>query len=322
MSGFNLSDPWLLAVALPLLLLAEWWRRRSRREGVAFADFVWLADLPRSRRDRWAAAWPLLRLALLALFALALAAPRLARRAVQEERPGVDLLVALDASSSMPATRAGSFASSRFDAARAAARTFAGRRAGDRIGLLTFARFPRLRCPLTWDAALFGAQLEEATTVAAASEEDRTGIGVALADGAARLAAASGRTRVLILVTDGASNVGPIEPNDGALYCRAMDVRVYPIALGSGEEFGRGRPAADTALLESIAATTGGTAFVARDESALSAAWATIDALEQAPTVRREGVVEQPVGNGLWIAVLIGWLAMSVIERRWLRSAP
>lgn len=322
MSGLSLSDPRLLLATLPLLLLAEAWRRRRRAAGVAFADFGWLADLPRSWRDRLAAAWPHLRLALLALFAVALAAPRLTRRAAHDERPGVDLLVVLDASSSMTATLAGSFASRRFDAARAAARTFAGRRAGDRIGLLTFARYPRLRCPLTWDAALFMAQLDAASTVAPASDEDRTGIGVALAEGAARLAAGSGRTRALILVTDGANNVGPIEPQDGAAYCRSEGVRVYPIALGAGEEFGSGTAAVDTALLESIAAETGGSAFFARDESALAAAWATIDALEQRPTVRREGVVEQPLGNRAWIVVLFGWLLMSVVERRWLRSAP
>ncbi len=322
MSALDFADPWLFVATLPLLLVAEFARRRRQTKGEAFADFGWLGGLPVTRLDRLAAAWPALRALLLVLFALALANPRLARRALTDERPGVDLLVALDASSSMTATLAGSFASRRFDAAREAARTFAGRRPGDRLGLITFARYPRLRCPLTWDHALFEAMLAQTAPVAAAGEEDRTGIGVALADGAARLAAGSGRTRVLILVTDGANNVGPIEPLEGADFCRAEQVRVYPIALGAGEEFGSGRPAVDTQLLESIASTTGGTAFVARDASALQSAWATIDALEQRPTQRREGVIEQPLGNGLWVAVLIGWCLLVTVERRWLRSLP
>ncbi|MSR45597.1 MAG: VWA domain-containing protein [Planctomycetes bacterium] len=321
MNGGSVSQSLALVFALAALLLAEAWRRRRRRRvGIAFADSSWLRGLPSSGRDRWARALPYLRLATLALLALALADPAVERRAAEESHAGVDLLVTLDQSSSMTVVLPGSFASRRFDAARAAIRRFAVGREGDRIGLTTFAKYPRLRCPLTWDHALFESCLDELTTVQD-STEDLTAIGVALADGAQRLSTRAG-TKVLVLVTDGASNHGSIDPLEGAALCRAEGVRVYAIALGGGEEFGSGRTAPDRALLEAIASQTGGVAFHATDESGLQAAWRTIDALEQAPIVRREGVVGRPIATRLMLIAVIILLALAAGERAALRSLP
>lgn len=321
MSGATLSRPVVLVGALLLLVAAEAWRRRRRpRAGIFFADVSWLVDLPRSGRDRLAAAVPHLRLALLAVLALAIADPELERRAAEERVDALDVLVALDHSSSMTVVLPGSFASRRFDAAREAIESFAQRRPGDRLGLTVFAKYPRLRCPPTWDHALFAAQLAASGTVQESSE-DLTAIGVALADGAARLAA-SAAARVLVLVTDGANNAGAIEPLEGAALCRAERVRVYAIALGGGEEFGSGRPAPDQALLQQIAAATGGAAFRANDEAGLAAAWRTIDALERAPIVRREGVVERPLAAALVVAVIGALLLLVTLARPSLRSVP
>jgi Ca-activated chloride channel family protein len=321
MSGALLAHPWLFAAALAALALVEWARRRrAPRSGVPFADAAWLAGLPRSGRDRLARAWPLLRLAVLALFALALADPAVERRASEEQRRGVDVLVALDVSSSMTAVLPGSFASRRFDAARAAIVRFIEGRPDDRFALTAFAKFPRLRCPTTWDHALLAAQLAATTT--AEGEEDYTAIGVALADGAVRLAAAEGRSRVLVLVTDGANNSGSIEPMEAVELCRAEGVRVYVIAIGGGEEFGSGRPPGDRELLERIGARTGGAAFTASDEAALAAAWRTIDALERSPTVKREGIALQPLATGVTVAVAALLLALFAGERVALRSLP
>jgi len=321
MSGSAVGSPWVIGAAVLLLLAVEAWRRRRRAPpGLAFADVAWLEGLPRSGRDRLARALPWWRRGLILLVGWTLADPVLARRAAEEETRGIDVLVALDQSSSMTVVLPGAFASRRFDAALAAIERFAAGRSGDRIGLTAFAKYPRLRCPLTWDHALFREQLATTATIHEMSE-DLTAIGVALADGATRLEGGAA-TRVLVLVTDGANNSGSIEPREGAALCRAAGVRVYAIALGGGEEFGSGRPAPDHALLRELAGSTGGVAFQATDEAGLAAAWRTIDALERTPIVRRDGIVIEPLATAGVLALLLVLLLGAAAARVAVRSLP
>jgi Ca-activated chloride channel family protein len=329
MSGFVLAHPlWSLA-GLVAVALAEWLRRRRPlAPALPHAFARWFDALPRSPRERLRGAIAPLRLLLLALIAVAAAGPVVAWKAEQETRRGVDVLVALDASQSMTVALPGSFASTRFDAARAAAIDFARGRPDDRIGLVTFARYGRLACPLTWDHELFEALLTEAHPVAAGSEEDQTAIGVALAEGVDRLAATSERARVLVLVTDGANNVDLIVPLDGARLCKARGVRVYTITIGAlgadgmGARFGTGTAPPDLALLQQIAELTGGRAYVAADRVALTDAWRAIDSLEQGPIVRTAGLEPWPAATPLLALALIGWIVLGTVERAFARSLP
>jgi Ca-activated chloride channel family protein len=119
--------------------------------------------------------------------------------------------------------------------------------------------------------------------------------------------------RVLVLITDGEDNCGPIPPDAGAEACAQAGVRVHTIALGGGDARTGGAP--DAALLARIATATGGRAFEAGDRATLEAAWRDIDALERAPIRRVTGLSPRPIGSWLLAAGLLSWFALSWLER-------
>jgi Ca-activated chloride channel family protein len=306
-SALSLAHPAVFVVALALIAVAHVLGGRRRDGRVAWFPFPrWLAGLPSGSRQRAAPWFDRARLLLLAGLALGVAGPRSRFEERRDVRRGVDLFVLLDASSSMTVTLPGSYAATRFASARESAGAFVTGRPADRVGLATFARWPRLFCPLTADHELFAARLAAARPVDAGSEEDRTAIGVALAEAVEQLGPKGERERVVVLVTDGANNLGPIEPDAGARLCRDRSIRVYTIAIGGGEPFGSGAAPVDTRLLDSIASATGGRSFSARDASQMRDAWQSIDALEQAPLRVTLEAREAPLA-----APFVGWIALA-----------
>jgi Ca-activated chloride channel family protein len=315
-NSLSLTHPAIFAALALLLLLAHAFGGRRLRRAVAWHAWpAWLEGLPPGRRQRgriWLARG---RLLLLLALAAVVAGPRVRFEDRKEVRRGVDVAVLLDASSSMTVAVPGSYAASRFAAATDAIRTFVEGRPDDRVALTTFARWPRLGCPLTADHALFDARLAAAAPVGAGSEEDRTAIGVALAAGARQLGPRGERTRVLVLVTDGVNNLGPISPEEGTRLCRDEGIRVYTIALGAlggDERFGSGAAPIDTERLEAIARATGARSFSVRDPAGLADAWRQIDALERAPLEVKLEMKEAAVAPSLapWLlAVLVALLA-------------
>jgi Ca-activated chloride channel family protein len=308
------------AIAVAAAELLRW--RRGEARGLPFAYGRLLEGLPRSLRQRIARAIPSARLLLLLGIAVAAAGPTFAWQARRETRRAVDLLVLLDSSTSMTAALPGSFASTRFDAARAEARDFARGRPEDRVGLLAFARFPRLVVPLTWDHDLFESLLAEARPVVSGSDEDGTAIGVALAEAADELSSGTDHARAIVLVTDGVNTDDTIAPQDGMRLCAQRGVRIYAIALGVDADFGSGTPPPDPQLLRELAEATGGRSFVARDRAGLEEAWRAIGSLEPGIVATTAGLEAWPASSPLLAAALLAWLALGLLERAWTRSSP
>lgn len=287
-AGLRLLDPWMLLWAL-LVPLALWWRSRGRRPAVRFAPGRFLEPrLPRSPRQRLALLPVLLQALGLLLMVVALARPVREVRLPQRSE-GIDILLCLDASSSMAAHDLDP-QRTRLDVARdAAARFIAGRRE-DRIGLIRFARFPDVACPLTLDHEALLRFVSAVELVVPDGPEDATGIGAAVARAATVLQHGSAKSKVLVLLTDGEENVATaqapdeITPQQAGALCRAAQVRVYTIAAGVG------RPAAtgefvpvDTSAVRGLAEATGGQFYAARDAGALESVYAQIDELEKSP---------------------------------------
>jgi Ca-activated chloride channel family protein len=222
------------------------------------------------------------------LLALVVALARPASREVREDpREGVDVLLALDAASSMT-TNDLDGARARLDVARDAAAAFVRGRPDDRVGLVTFARYPDLRCPPTLDHEALLRILEAVVPVASDDPEDATGIGTAVARAAQVLSTSPLASRVVVLLTDGEENVasegapGEIAPAHAAQLARRLGVRVHAIAAG------RGRPdrsgafvPVDTRAVEEVARATGGGFFRAEDAGGLRAVFARIDEMER-----------------------------------------
>lgn len=215
----------------------------------------------------------------------------LARPAERVELPGdargIDILLCLDASSSM-AARDMAPDKTRLELAKAAATRFVAGRENDAIGLVRFARFPDLVCPATRDHRALGEFLDSFVRVPADGPEDRTGIGSAIALAARALRSSTAKSRVIVLLTDGEENVATaatpdeIGPAIAAELCRESGIRVYSIAAGIGKLDANGQwMELDTSQLELLADKTGGAFFAAKDEGAIDEVYAQIDRLEK-----------------------------------------
>ncbi len=286
MSGLVFLEPtWLL---LGLLLPAAWWlRRRTPKPSAPLVTAPFLAALPSVRSTLRPLPLVLQSLGVLLLL-VALAQPT-AREALPRTTEGIDIVLCLDTSSSMNA-RDLDRERTRLEVARDAAARFVAGRRQDRIGLVTFARYPDLRCPPTLDHGALARILDDVVAVAGDGPEDATGIGAAVARATEVLQRGQTRSRVVILLTDGEENVAlegapdQIAPVHAAQLAQRLGVRVYAIAAGLMRRDATGQwVRLDTRPIEALAARTDGTFHPVRDAGALDDVYARIDELETAP---------------------------------------
>jgi Ca-activated chloride channel family protein len=288
LTGLALLDPWLLLLAL-LIPLALWIRRLRGAPTVRFSPGTFLQNGPGSWRVRYLWLPRALKALGLLLVVLALARP-VHREPLPFETEGIDMLLCLDISSSMTANDMDQ-KRARLDVAKDAAARFITGRPNDRIGLISFARYPDLLCPPTLDHLALKAILSEVTTVISDSQEDATGIGTAVARAAQVLSNSEARSKVVILLTDGAENVATartpdeIAPVHAGQLCEELEVKVYTIVAGIGTpdpaDPGGGWKPLDTDQVERLAEKTGGRFFEARDAGAVAGVYAYIDELEK-----------------------------------------
>jgi Ca-activated chloride channel family protein len=315
--SLRLLAPAFLALAL-LVPLALWrsGRRAASAIGLAPAALLGIGrngdpavePFPGSWRTRLVWLPRALQALGLLVAVVALAEPAESAR-VTTPSEGIDLFLCLDTSSSMTAKDM-DLARSRLEVARDAALAFVRGRPEDRIGLVTFARWPDLRCPLTRDHEALGALLGAVAPVPADGPEDATGIGAAVARAAQLLERGTRRSAAIVLLTDGEENVavsgapGEIAPAHAAQLCERLGIRVHAIAAGTGRQDpgGAWRPP-DTRAIEALAQRTGGTYREARDASAMSSVYAAIDLLERSPV---------PVPEVVWSKRFLPFLALAV----------
>jgi len=310
----NFARPWLL---LLLLLPVAWWvwRRNRRTTGTAYSDLrlvslvgagSLVARIPPSLRALAWAAW-----------VLAAAGPRLGGSRVELKREGIAIVLAIDISSSMLAE---DFApSNRMEVAKQQAISFIQGRSADRIGVVAFAGEALTQVPITVDYPV----LERAVSdLRIGMLEDGTAIGTGLATAVNRLRQAPGKSKVILLLTDGENNRGTVDPRTAAAAAAALGIRVYTIGVGTEGEApiptGRGLSGfryevlpvrIDEPLLRDIAATTGGRYFRAQDTEALNRIFRQIDGLEKTPIQVTRYVKYDEIAKPL---MLIGLLALGL----------
>lgn len=292
----DFASPWMFGALLPLI---GWliWRRHRRPPALLHARADLLARGP--RRGHWVArALVTLRVLVLVAAVTALARPRAGARTETIRGDGISILLVLDVSSSMLAEDFQP--NNRLGVAKETIKEFIAGRSVDQVGLVAFAGEALTQVPLTLDYPVLLAAVDN---VQPGQLEDGTAIGTALMTATNRLRGASGRSRVIVLLTDGENNRGSIDPRTAAQATAALGMRVYTIGVGSEGvapvPVGRGvfglryenRPVRiDEGLLEDVARQTGGRYFRARDAQALTRIYEQIDALERAPIRARRYV--------------------------------
>src|SRR5436190_8895335 len=289
------ANPWWLLLALAVaarVALLVWDRRRRFGSFVVSSLLLVAPKTPLRARFAW------LPFALEAIAALmmtvALARPQRVTRMASNDRFGIDIVIALDASGSMAAE---DFRPrNRFAVAKDLIGDFISKRQDDRIGIVTFGVRAATRVPITYDREVAGAILERAQV---GENGDGTAIGHAIATAVNRLRTSKSRSRIIILVTDGVNNAGSIDPSTAAQLAAKFGIKIYTIGVGSrgpvpipfkredpftGEivtTYQIVRADIDEESLASIARATGGEYFRATDARAMSAVLDRIDKLEK-----------------------------------------
>lgn len=286
--------------------------------------------------------WPLLdvlRLLAWAALVLALARPQWIGEPTALPTTGRDLMLSVDISGSMRQEdmEIDGARVTRLTAVKAVVGNFIERRQGDRVGLILFGTQAYLQAPLTFDLASVETLLLEAVPGMAGG---KTAIGNAIALAVKRLRERPAEQRVLVLLTDGASNAGEVGPERAAAIAADNGIRIHTIGVGADEmrmpgifgNFGSRvvNPSADLDedTLKAIAAETGGEYFRARNPAELMQIYALIDALEpveqDASTYRPvQALYAWPAAVGFALLVLVfGAGFQSLLASRVNRTSP
>jgi len=227
------------------------------------------------------------RMVAFALLIIALARPQSTLNWKNEKTEGIDIVLALDISSSMLAR---DFEPDRLEASKDLAIQFINGRKNDRIGLVVFSGESFTQCPLTTDHNVL---INLFRDIESGIIEDGTAIGMGLATAVNRLKDSKSPGKVIILLTDGVNNAGTIAPITAAELAQTFGIKVYTIGVGSmgqapypvNTPYGvqlRNMPVEiDEELLENIAQSTGGKYFRATNNDKLQQIYEEIDQMEK-----------------------------------------
>lgn len=284
----SFAHPWFftLLLILPVLL---WWRGRSRKKNPVFrlSTLEGLQHASGSWRARLLPVLTVLRAACWVLLTIALARPQSSNVTETIDSEGIDIVMSVDISGSMLAE---DLKPNRIEAAKKVAQDFIDQRRSDRIGLVVFAGESFTQCPITVDHNVLKEQLN---AVKSGALVDGTAIGEGLATAVDRIRRSDGKSKVIVLLTDGVNNTGKIGPELALEVAKAYKVRVYTIGIGTrgmapypvstpfGVQKQMQEVQIDEALLQKIASETGGKYYRATNNASLTAIYKEIDQLEK-----------------------------------------
>lgn len=289
---FDLSDivfanPLCLYLLLLLIPLIAWYIYKLKNMQASFSlssTFAFKQMKPTARVYLRHLPFALRMLALAALI-IVIARPQSVNSSETSKTEGIDIVLAMDVSTSMLAE---DFKPNRLAAAKQVAAEFINDRPNDNIGLVIFAGESFTQCPLTTDHRVLLNLIKDVNFFMI---EDGTAIGLGLANAVNRLKDSDSQSRVIILLTDGSNNKGQIAPLTAAELAASYGIRVYTVGVGSkgkvmmtdprtGERF-QTEADIDERVLTEIAALTKGQYFRATDNTSLKQIYDEIDAMEK-----------------------------------------
>ena len=281
----------LLLLIIPYLIWYVMFRKKSEPT-LRMSDTFAFNYAPKSWRVKLMPLQLLLRIVTFTLIVIVLARPQTSNSWKNKSVEGIDIMLAIDVSTSMLAE---DLKPNRIEAAKAVASEFIIGRPNDNIGLSIFAGEAFTQCPMTTDHASLLNLLQNVRTDIAARGliSDGTAIGMGLANAVTRLKGSKAKSKVVILLTDGSNNMGDISPMTAAEIAQSLGIRVYSIGVGSNKVAPYSMPVAggvqyvnmpveiDTKTLSEIAQTTQGDFYRATNNNELKKIYKEIDQLEK-----------------------------------------
>lgn len=278
---------WLL-VLLPLMVAYYIYRTRQGGAAVRFSSIDNFVGIPKGITYYLRHIPFVMRLGAVALLIVAIARPERVETSSNSNAEGIDIMIALDISSSMLAR---DFKPDRFEAAKDISSKFILERPTDRVGLVIFAGEAFTQSPLTTDQVSLVNLL---SSVQMGVIADGTAIGNGLATAVNRLKESQAKSKVIVLLTDGVNNSGQIDPMGAAEIAKEYGIRVYTIGVGTQGVapyptydpwgniiFQDAKVEIDEKLMQEIAQATGGRYFRATDNTKLAEIYAEINSLEK-----------------------------------------
>ena len=320
----------LLLLIIPYLIWYVMFRKKSEPT-LRMSDTFAFNYAPKSWRVKLMPLQLLLRIVTFTLIVIVLARPQTSNSWKNKSVEGIDIMLAIDVSTSMLAE---DLKPNRIEAAKAVASEFIIGRPNDNIGLSIFAGEAFTQCPMTTDHASLLNLLQNVRTDIAARGliSDGTAIGMGLANAVTRLKGSKAKSKVVILLTDGSNNMGDISPMTAAEIAQSLGIRVYTIGVGTNKVAPYPMPVAggvqyvnmpveiDTKMLADIADATEGDFYRATNTTELKNIYKEIDRLEKSKLnvkkFSKRYEAYQPFALAAAIALLLEILLPITVFRR------
>ena len=276
-----------LLIMVPLFIAWYLWKQRDMQASMQISSLKGFSKAPVSKKIYLRHLIFALRMLTISLLIIILARPQSTNSIRNVTTEGIDIVMALDISSSMLAE---DFKPNRLEAAKEVAVQFISGRPDDKIGLVIFAAESFTQCPLTTDHKVLINLLKD---IHVNMLEDGTAIGMGLATAVARIKDSKAKSKVIILLTDGVNNRGEIAPATAAEIAKTFGVRVYTVGVGTvgmapypvqtvfGKQYQQMEVKIDEDLLQNIAKITGGKYFRATNKNKLKEIYQEIDKMEK-----------------------------------------
>lgn len=284
----------LLILLIPVIV---WYVKRHRNfdPSLQISDARVYAHTPKTYKNYLIHAPFILRMLALSLLVVVLARPQSFNSWKKENIEGIDIMLAIDISTSMLAE---DLQPNRLEAAKKVASSFINDRPNDNMGITIFAGESFTQCPLTTDHNVL---LNLFNSIQTGIIDDGTAIGMGVANAVARLNDSQAKSKVIILLTDGSNNAGAISPLTAAELAKQYNIQIYTIGVGTrgtapypirtmsgAVQYVQVEVDIDEETLQEIADITGGAYFRATNNESLASIYKQIDELEKTKLNVRE----------------------------------
>lgn len=326
---FRFESPYmfLLLLFIPAYIYLQFF---TSKPGLIYSNIKLFSGIKSGWKSKLKHIIPAFHIMAFSLFVIAAARPQSGSTSREINTEGIDIMLALDISSSMKAEDFKPH--NRLYAAKQVIREFVGNRTSDRIGLVVFSRQSFTQCPLTIDYDVLLNYLDE---VKFGMIEDGTAIGLAIGNCVNRLKESKAKSKIVILLTDGVNNAGEIDPLTASRAAEALGIKIYTIGAGKpgkalypvddpvfGRRYVSQENQIDEKTLKEVASITGGKYFRAKTSTGLKQIYNDIGEMEKTKVEVKEFTMYTELYRNFLLAGFLLLLVEILLSRTVLKRTP